>query len=80
MKVDSVAKSYSILALIVFLVEFFILLPAYLVAKLYFEGDSEISSPLLSFVHRLIVNPTLMVLTIIAFAYQKFVYPHLNQS
>jgi len=44
--------------------EMFLLLPIYFVIKLSLEGDSEISSPLLSQVHRLIVNPLLMILFI----------------
>jgi exosortase F-associated protein len=50
--------------------EMFILLPIYFYFKLTIEGDSEISSPLLSQIHRLIVNPTLMILLIIGFYYQ----------
>lgn len=53
------------------LFEMVILLPIYFFIKLSLEGDSEISSPLLSQVHRLIVNPTLMILLIIGFYYQK---------
>lgn len=59
------------LALIIQLVDLFILFPAYLALKLPFEGDSEISSPFLSQLHRLIVNPTLMILLIPAVYYQK---------
>src|SRR5688572_15850285 len=47
---------YLKLAFWVFLGECFIILPLYLVVKLSLEGDSEISSPLLSQIHRLIVN------------------------
>jgi len=50
--------------------EMFVLLPIYFYFKLTLEGDSEISSPLLSQIHRLIVNPTLMILLIIGFYYQ----------
>lgn len=50
--------------------EMFILLPLYFYFKLTIEGDSEISSPLLSQIHRLIVNPTLMILLMIGFYYQ----------
>ena len=50
--------------------EMFLLLPVYFYFKLTIEGDSEISSPLLSQIHRLIVNPTLMILLIIGFYYQ----------
>jgi exosortase F-associated protein len=53
------------------LVDTLILLPAYLVIKLSYEGDAEISIPLLSQLHRLIVNPTLMVLLIPAVYYQR---------
>ena len=63
-------KSYLLIALYVFLFELFILLPAYFAIKLSLEGDSEISSPLLSFVHRLIVNPMLMLVLMAGFFYQ----------
>ena len=49
----------------------FVILPLYFYFKLTFEGPSEISSPLLSFIHRIIVNPILMLLLIPAFYYQK---------
>jgi len=52
------------------LVEMFVLLPLYFYFKLTLEGDSEISSPLLSQIHRLIVNPTMMVLLMVGFYYQ----------
>lgn len=42
------------------LVEVLIILPIYLVVKLSLEGPTEISSPLLSTIHRMIVNPLLM--------------------
>ncbi len=60
------------LASIVFAVELLIILPLYLLVKLSWEGDSEISSPLLSFVHRLIVNPLLMVILMVGLFYQKY--------
>lgn len=66
------------IALIIFLLEVAVILPAYLIIKLTWEGTGEISSPLLSFIHRLVVNPTLMIMTGIALAYQKFVYPNLH--
>jgi exosortase F-associated protein len=72
-------KNFRKVAMAVFLIELFFILPAYLLIKLNLEGSSELSSPLLSFIHRLIVNPTLMVLTGIAFAYQKFAYPVLRK-
>ncbi len=53
------------------LIEMFVVLPLYFVVKLKLEGDSEISSPLLSQFHRLIINPTLMVLLMIGFYYQR---------
>jgi exosortase F-associated protein len=64
-------KKYLRVAFVIFLIELFILLPTYLIVKLSVEGNSEISSPLLSQIHRLIVNPTLMFLLIIAFFYQR---------
>jgi exosortase F-associated protein len=60
------------LALWIQLIDLFILFPVYLLAKLLWEGDAEISSPFLSQFHRLIVNPTLMILLIPAVYYQKF--------
>jgi exosortase F-associated protein len=66
-------------AMVIFLLELLVILPAYLIIKLKWEGTGEISSPLLSFIHRLVVNPTLMVMTGIALAYQKFVYPNLHK-
>jgi exosortase F-associated protein len=59
------------LAFYVQLVDTLVLLPVYLFIKLAVEGDSEISSPLLSQFHRLIVNPTLMLLIIPAVYYQR---------
>jgi exosortase F-associated protein len=66
------------IALAIFLLELMVILPIYLVMKLSWEGTGEISSPLLSFIHRLVVNPTLMIMTGIALAYQKFVYRNHN--
>lgn len=65
-------KRYIQMAFWVFLVEILVLLPVYLVLKLSLEGDSEISSPLLSQIHRLIVNPMLMLLLIAGFVYQRY--------
>ena len=62
---------YIRLGAFVQLIEMFLILPAYFIVKLNLEGDSEISSPLLSQFHRLIVNPTLMILLIIGFFYQN---------
>jgi exosortase F-associated protein len=63
---------YLKIAFLVFLVELLVILPVYLVVKLTTEGDSEISSPLLSQIHRLVVNPTLMILLMAGFVYQRF--------
>lgn len=66
------SKSITKLGLWVQAVDTFILLPIYLLIKLSVEGNSEISTPLLSQWHRLIVNPTLMLLLIPAIYYQRF--------
>lgn len=58
-------------AFYLFLAELFVLLPIYFFLKLSLEGDSELSSPLLSQIHRLIVNPLLMFLLIVGFIYQR---------
>jgi exosortase F-associated protein len=67
--------SVTRLAWYVQLVDTLILLPIYLVIKLSYEGDAEISMPLLSQLHRLIVNPTLMVLLIPAVYYHRRIRP-----
>ena len=64
-------KNYLRLAFYLFLVEILVVLPLYLWAKLHWEGTSEISSPLLSPIHRMVVNPLLMVLLIVALFYQQ---------
>ena len=64
---------YLKIAFWVFLIELLVLLPIYLIVKLTIEGDSEISSPLLSQVHRLIVNPMMMILLMVGFFYQRHV-------
>lgn len=64
-------KSITQLAWKLQLIDSFILLPLYLILKLWMEGDSEISSPLLSQFHRLIVNPTLMILLIPGVYFQR---------
>lgn len=66
-------KRYVRLAWYVFLVELLIILPAYFCAKLTLEGPSEISSPLLSPIHRIVVNPLLMFTLIAALYYQRWV-------
>ena len=60
------------LASVVFAIELFAILPFYFLLKLTLEGDSEISSPLLSFIHRLIVNPLLMIILLVGLLYQKY--------
>lgn len=65
-------KKYLRIGFWVFLVEILIILPIYFMVKLSLEGDSEISSPLLSQIHRLIVNPLLMLLLIAGFGYQRY--------
>jgi exosortase F-associated protein len=52
-------------------IDLLILFPLYLLIKLKSEGATEQSSPFLSQLHRLIVNPTLMILFIAGIAYQK---------
>jgi hypothetical protein len=64
-------QKYLHVAFYVALLEVLILLPLYFVLKLSLEGDSEISSPLLSQLHRLIINPMLMILLMIGFLYQR---------
>lgn len=63
-------RKYLVISFYVFLVELFLILPLYFFIKLSLEGVREISSPLLSFVHRLIVNPMLMFLLMLGFVYQ----------
>lgn len=65
-------RSHLKLAGIIFLIELLIILPGYLLIKLSMEGPSEISSPLLSPIHRMIVNPLLMIILIAAFYYQRY--------
>lgn len=65
-------RKYLRIAFLVFCFELFLILPLYLIVKLRLEGSSEISSPLLSQIHRLIVNPMLMLILIVAFYYQRF--------
>jgi exosortase F-associated protein len=64
--------SYLRLSFWVFLAELLVLLPIYFIVKLSLEGDSEISSPLLSQIHRMIVNPLLMLVLIAALLYQDY--------
>lgn len=53
------------------LVEMLIILPLYFYLKLSTEGPTELSSPLLSFIHRIVVNPIIMLLLIPAFYFQR---------
>jgi len=62
---------YVKVAFLVFCVELLFILPLYFIVKLKLEGPTELSSPLLSQIHRIIVNPLLMVILIIGFYYQK---------
>ena len=64
-------SKYLKAAFVVFLIELFVILPLYFIVKLSLEGDSEISSPWLSQIHRIIVNPLLMFLLMIGFVYQR---------
>lgn len=59
------------LAIAIQLIDGLILLPTYLAIKLWMEGPSEISAPLLSQFHRIIVNPILMILLIPATYFQR---------
>jgi exosortase F-associated protein len=58
-------------AFLIFCIELLVILPIYLVVKLTLEGPSELSSPLLSQIHRIIVNPLLMIILMIGFVYQR---------
>ena len=64
-------RKYMQIAFYVFCFELIVLLPAYLIVKLSLEGTSEISSPLLSQIHRLIVNPMLMLILMTGFYFQR---------
>jgi exosortase F-associated protein len=59
------------LAFYIQVVDLLVLFPLYLLLKLPHEGVSELSSPFLSQFHRLIVNPTLMILLIGGVYYQN---------
>lgn len=69
-------QEYLRVAFYFFLLELLVILPIYFVIKLSIEGDSEISSPLLSQIHRIVVNPILMILLMIAFWYQRIQESH----
>lgn len=57
---------------LLFLAELTVLLPIYFLLKLSYEGPDESSSPLLSQLHRMIVNPLLMIILISALYYQRW--------
>ena len=59
------------LAFYIQVIDILVLFPLYLLLKLPAEGVSELSSPFLAQFHRLIVNPTLMVLLIGGIYYQS---------
>ncbi len=65
------SKAYLRASFYLFLAELLVMLPVYFIVKLNLEGDSELSSPLLSQIHRLIVNPLLMFLLMMGFIYQR---------
>lgn len=64
-------KQINSIAYKIVLLDLLILVPLYLSAKLYFEGPGEISSPLLSHLHRIIVNPIILALLIPAVYLQR---------
>jgi hypothetical protein len=55
----------------VFAFELVVLLPVYLAVKLWLEGPTEISVPWLQQIHRLVVNPFLMLLLFLALVVKK---------
>ena len=64
-------RKYMLLAFSVQAIGLLVVLPSYLFLKLSLEGDSEISSPLLSFLHRIIIHPVLILLLIPAFIFRQ---------
>lgn len=66
-------KAVLRLALGIQLIDLFILFPLYSWVKLQTEGTTELSTPFLAQFHRLIVNPTLMILLIPALFYQRLI-------
>jgi len=65
-----VEKKFVIFALYVQVAGVVLFLIPYFVLKVYHPGYN---GPLISFLHRLILNPTLLMLLIPAFYYQKYV-------
>ncbi|MBL7849438.1 MAG: exosortase F system-associated protein [Cyclobacteriaceae bacterium] len=64
-------QRFTRLAWWVFLFELFVLLPLYLILKLSAEGPTELSSPVFQPLHRMIVNPLLMIILIAGMYYQR---------
>jgi len=64
-------RGYLRIAFFLFLIEIGVVLPLYFFFKLWLEGPTEISSPLLSQIHRMVVNPLLMFLLIAGLIYQR---------
>ena len=62
----------SRLAWWVFGFELVVLLPLYLTVKLWLEGPTELSVPWLQQVHRLVVNPMLMILLFVSLRLNNF--------
>lgn len=62
-------RKYVIFSLYVQVAGIFLFLIPYFILKLYFPAYN---GPLISFLHRLILNPTLLMLLIPAFYYQKY--------
>lgn len=62
-------KKYVMFSIMVQLVGVVIFLIPYFILKIYFPSYN---GPLISFLHRLILNPTLMLLLIPAFYYQRY--------
>lgn len=65
------SKALLKIAFSIQLTEMLLILPLYFYLKLSLEGASEISSPLLSFIHRVVVNPIIMLLLIPAYWFQS---------
>jgi len=61
-------KKYVIFSLYVQLAGMVLFLIPYFILKIYFPGYN---GPMISFLHRLVLNPTLLMLLIPAFYYQK---------
>jgi exosortase F-associated protein len=65
-------RKYVVFALYVQIAGTVLFLIPYFILKIYFPAYN---GPLINFLHRLILNPTLLMLLIPAFYYQKFVNP-----